>query len=61
MSDTISQECTNCGLETDCIEGVCLECRMRNDKMLSCFECKKQHDCEFMQDSRDACSNFKRK
>ena len=26
MSDTITQECTRCGDETDCIEGLCQEC-----------------------------------
>ncbi len=26
MSDTISQECGKCGMETDCIEGLCQEC-----------------------------------
>ncbi len=26
MSDTITQECTRCGFETDCIEGLCQEC-----------------------------------
>lgn len=56
MSDTISQECNICGFETDCIGGVCQEC-----SMLSCSDCKKEYDCEYMQDSRDACSNFERK
>lgn len=61
MSDTTSQECINCGIETDCIEGICLECRIRADKMLSCYDCKKEYGCESMQDSRDACSSFERK
>ena len=26
--DTIVQECNECGLEADCIEGICLECRI---------------------------------
>lgn len=60
MSDTVSQECVDCGLEADCIEGICLECRIKAD-MLSCSDCKKEYDCEFMQDSRDACSNYEAK
>ena len=30
--DTISQECNKCGFETDCIEGICLVCRLKMDK-----------------------------
>lgn len=30
--DTITQECNKCGCETDCIEGICLECRLKMDK-----------------------------
>ena len=26
--DTTLQECKKCGFETDCIEGICLECRL---------------------------------
>ena len=29
--DTTVQECNRCGFETDCIEGICLECRLKND------------------------------
>jgi len=28
MSDTIVQECKRCGLEIDCIDGICLICSM---------------------------------
>lgn len=28
MSDTTTQECINCGFETDCIEGICQECAL---------------------------------
>lgn len=31
MSDTTTQECIECGFETDCIEGICLECRLKQD------------------------------
>ena len=26
MADTTTQECTKCGEETDCVEGLCQEC-----------------------------------
>lgn len=26
MSETINQECSKCGTETDCIESLCQEC-----------------------------------
>ena len=29
--DTIVQECIKCGKETDCIEGICLECRLKEN------------------------------
>ena len=31
MSDTIVRECKICGEETDCIEGICQECRLKGD------------------------------
>lgn len=31
MSDTIVQECNMCHHETDCIAGLCLDCRLRRD------------------------------
>ena len=30
MSDTTVQECKNCGHTTDCIQGLCMECRVRD-------------------------------
>ena len=27
MADTITQECNKCGFDTDCIEGICMNCR----------------------------------
>lgn len=32
MSDTIIQECLKCGIEADCIEGVCQECAIKQDQ-----------------------------
>ena len=31
-SDTTTQNCTECGHETDCIEGLCLDCRLQNEE-----------------------------
>lgn len=33
MSDTTTQECIKCGFETDCIGGICLECRLNEEEM----------------------------
>ena len=33
MSDTITQECTKCGNETDCINGICQECFLKIDSI----------------------------
>ena len=32
MADTTIQKCNKCGFETDCIEGICLECRLIVDR-----------------------------
>lgn len=32
MSDTIVMICIHCGHETDCIDGICLECRLKSVK-----------------------------
>lgn len=31
--DTTLQNCKKCGYETDCIEGLCLDCRIVNDEI----------------------------
>ena len=34
MSDTTLMECQTCHIETDCIEGICEECRLMNKENL---------------------------
>jgi len=33
MSDTITQECECCATDGDCIDGLCLNCRIYNEKL----------------------------
>ena len=35
--DTIVRECVECGCEKDCIEGICLECRLGEIEIKKCF------------------------
>ncbi len=32
LSDTTLRNCLKCGHETDCIEGICLPCRLKADE-----------------------------